>query len=629
MSLLLPLGLLGLISIVVLILIYIIKPNYQQKVISSTYVWKVSLRYKKKSVPINRLRNILIFICQLLILTSISLLLAMPYITAEKTEKINERVIILDQSASMLVETNGETRYERAVDEVKYLVGESTKDGGLVSVILAGDEVSFLAQRQSEEDVDEIYEKLSNLVADGNLQCTYGVANIDEAVGLADEVLVDNPDSEVILVTATEYIDKGSITVVDVSEADEWNVAILNCKAELVENYYTFSIDVGCYGRSQQVTVYCQVTGANGDSTIVLSKTEFFSASEEEQTITFNADDQLSLAGIQIYSFDQLYVYVQEADNFSYDNVFFLYGGTKPTIKIQYASSNSNNFFSTVIMNFREQLKDKWNIELTQTKSGATKGFDLYIYEHTMPAVVPTDGVVLLVDPDTAPEGSGFKLGDVVSVNSDSTLAAGVAHALTNNIDPDNITVSEYRKISADDSYQELLYYAGNPVMLVKEEQNLKIIVLTINLNKSNLPVKMEFPIMMYNIFDYFIPSTLSGYTYQIGDTVTLNARGPLLGVEGPGTKLSIDEFPAQLVLTQPGTYTLTQTTMLGDYIVENFYVGISNYESNITKQVDALPTLHINKKVETQDKDLLVYFAAVLVALLFIEWWLQSRNYF
>jgi hypothetical protein len=553
----------------------------------------------------------------------------MPYITAEKTEKINERVIILDQSASMLVETNGETRYERAVDEVKYLVGESTKDGGLVSVILAGDEVSFLAQRQSEEDVDEIYEKLSNLVADGNLQCTYGVANIDEAVGLADEVLVDNPDSEVILVTATEYIDKGSITVVDVSEADEWNVAILNCKAELVENYYTFSIDVGCYGRSQQVTVYCQVTGANGDSTIVLSKTEFFSASEEEQTITFNADDQLSLAGIQIYSFDQLYVYVQEADNFSYDNVFFLYGGTKPTIKIQYASSNSNNFFSTVIMNFREQLKDKWNIELTQTKSGATKGFDLYIYEHTMPAVVPTDGVVLLVDPDTAPEGSGFKLGDVVSVNSDSTLAAGVAHALTNNIDPDNITVSEYRKISADDSYQELLYYAGNPVMLVKEEQNLKIIVLTINLNKSNLPVKMEFPIMMYNIFDYFIPSTLSGYTYQIGDTVTLNARGPLLGVEGPGTKLSIDEFPAQLVLTQPGTYTLTQTTMLGDYIVENFYVGISNYESNITKQVDALPTLHINKKVETQDKDLLVYFAAVLVALLFIEWWLQSRNYF
>jgi hypothetical protein len=320
---------------------------------------------------------------------------------------------------------------------------------------------------------------------------------------------------------------------------------------------------------------------------------------------------------------------VQEADNFSYDNVFFLYGGTKPTIKIQYASSNSNNFFSTVIMNFREQLKDKWNIELTQTKSGATKGFDLYIYEHTMPAVVPTDGVVLLVDPDTAPEGSGFKLGDVVSVNSDSTLAAGVAHALTNNIDPDNITVSEYRKISADDSYQELLYYAGNPVMLVKEEQNLKIIVLTINLNKSNLPVKMEFPIMMYNIFDYFIPSTLSGYTYQIGDTVTLNARGPLLGVEGPDTKLSIDEFPAQLVLTQPGTYTLTQTTMLGDYIVENFYVGISNYESNITKQVDALPTLHINKKVETQDKDLLVYFAAVLVALLFIEWWLQSRNYF
>ena len=46
MTLLTPLGLLGLIGIIVLIIIYIIKPNYQQKFISSTYVWKLSLKYR-------------------------------------------------------------------------------------------------------------------------------------------------------------------------------------------------------------------------------------------------------------------------------------------------------------------------------------------------------------------------------------------------------------------------------------------------------------------------------------------------------------------------------------------------------------------------------------------------------
>ena len=62
MSLLVPLGLLGLLGIIALIIIYIIKPNYQNKFISSTFIWKLSLKYKKKRIPLNKLRNILLFI---------------------------------------------------------------------------------------------------------------------------------------------------------------------------------------------------------------------------------------------------------------------------------------------------------------------------------------------------------------------------------------------------------------------------------------------------------------------------------------------------------------------------------------------------------------------------------------
>ena len=70
MELLMPLGLLGLLGIAILILIYILKPNYQQKVVSSTYVWKLSLRYRRKQIPINRLLSFLILLCQILIVTA-------------------------------------------------------------------------------------------------------------------------------------------------------------------------------------------------------------------------------------------------------------------------------------------------------------------------------------------------------------------------------------------------------------------------------------------------------------------------------------------------------------------------------------------------------------------------------
>ena len=49
MSLLTPIGLLGFIGLVILFIIYIIKPNYQNKIISSTYVWTLSLKYRKKN----------------------------------------------------------------------------------------------------------------------------------------------------------------------------------------------------------------------------------------------------------------------------------------------------------------------------------------------------------------------------------------------------------------------------------------------------------------------------------------------------------------------------------------------------------------------------------------------------
>ena len=62
MSWLTPLGFLGFIGLIILIIIYIIKPNYQNKIISSTFIWKLSLKLRKKKIPVSKLRNIILFI---------------------------------------------------------------------------------------------------------------------------------------------------------------------------------------------------------------------------------------------------------------------------------------------------------------------------------------------------------------------------------------------------------------------------------------------------------------------------------------------------------------------------------------------------------------------------------------
>ena len=119
MTLLVPLGLLGLLGIVALIIIYIIRPNYQQKFISTTFVWKLSLKYRKKKIPVSKLRNFLLILCQILILTACAVILAQPNKILKAQVEETEIIAIIDSSASMRATSGNQTRFERAVEKVQ------------------------------------------------------------------------------------------------------------------------------------------------------------------------------------------------------------------------------------------------------------------------------------------------------------------------------------------------------------------------------------------------------------------------------------------------------------------------------------------------------------------------------
>ena len=629
MSWLAPIGFLGLIGLIALIVIYIIKPNYQNKVISSTFIWKLSLKYRKKRIPLSKLNNILLFLCQCLILTICALLLAQPVIPSEKMGDENERVIIIDASASMMLADGGVTRFQRAVQQAKELTEGTLSQEGLVSVILADDTPEFLVQRMSWSQSTEINAALDALV-EGKTQCTYGSADMEGAVALAEEVLNYNNEAQVYLYTATTYIEKNGIFVENVAAKDEWNASILNCTAAYDDNnHYEIAVDVGCFGRTELLTVTCQVHGLNGkEQSVTISKSEFCDPTEETKTVVFNTDD---FGAQPLYSFDYLEVYVSVADSFADDNSFFLYGGKKQTIRVQYASSVPNNFFGGAVRTLRETMKNRWNVEfveLAADEQGATEGFDLYIFEHRMPEVMPTDGVVLLVDPTKAPQNSGLIIGETYGVSSTSTLATGVSHDLMKYVDPNRITIAKYNQILSSDGYEELAYYQGNPVLLAKNEEGAKVVVWAFDLNYSNLIAMPDFSFMVYNLFNYYIPATLSSNTFEIGDTVEMTARGTELKVTGNGQEIAFEGNTGSMQISAPGTYTVTQKPMQGEFlIIENFFAKVPSIESDVTKEVDALPYMNIERIHEVAYEDLLFYFAIALVAFMFAEWYLQTKK--
>lgn len=647
MSLLAPLGLIALISLAVLILIYIIKPNYQQKLISSTFVWKLSLKYRKKRVPINKFRNILIFICQFLALTSCAFIISQPVIAAENVETPPEYIVIIDASASMRAQVDGETRFERAIKKAGELSNEAFEKNGWISVIVAGEKAyPLVPTRAGVADKTALETSLKNLIvsAEGDLLgCTFGRADIDGAIDLAEPMVAENPDAVVKLITGTRYIEKGNIEIIDISEDREWNAAILDVRAEIVDNMYNFDIDVAVYGRDMDLEVFIDVKGANfnGEKTSTYRYRKSVQLSGNmPATLTLVTSDEKD----KIFNYEEVWVHFGEdggynMDSFWGDNEYHLYGKRQP-LKIQYYSTLSNNFFSGAFNSLRNVLRNTWNVEYREVPKNSQpeiSGYDLYVFEHKMPTTIPTDGVVILMDIDKVPENVNIKATQLVG--GDFVFAPTESHPIMNRITASDITATRYQRIPDHEGFDVLMTCGEkkDPVLLVKNTVGEKVVIMPFSLNYSNLAVLFDFPKLMYNIVNYFIPPTLNGMKYEVGDTVPLNCRGPSLSVSGPYgfESAEYEEFPIEIKTDIPGTYTLTQMSPRYDddkniiMIIDSFYVQIAPEQSNIFREEDSLKTFFVAKKPEPVDVDLLIYFAAALVTFLFAEWILHSLEQF
>ncbi len=633
MNWLTPLGLLGLIGIAVLILIYILKPNYQQKVVSSTYVWKLSLKYRRKKIPINRLRNILLFLCQVLIIIACALILAQPMLREEDTRIFNEKIVVLENSGNMQAASAGETRFERAVSQIRALTGSTlTEESGAITVIIADESPYFLVQRQrGSQGRQEVYAALDTLLSPETRSDVYGTADIDRAMALAENVLAENPESEVILYTATKYQYSGKVNVQNVAAEGEWNAAVIDGSAEINPDtgYYDFSVEVACFGRNTDLMVYLEIYEANGvPGSMVKLQSPVRCENNETVAYTFNTADDSEF----IFSYDHIHFCLKEDDALPVDNDFYIYGGIRPKVRVQYASSAPNTYFNGFLMTLRDRWTQLWDIdfyEVPRNMAPETEGYDVYIFEHRMPEVLPTDGIVILSDPDRVPQGLDIELG--ARERGQFSLVVGEQHAVTQNVKVENIALTEYTRIVYYDNFIPLMYCGGDPALLVRDTPDSKIVILPYSVNYSNDVIDLyAFPMLMLNIFKYYLPAAFGSPVYEVDDVVQFQARGTELTVTDQNGERPQNEGEENTYrVKRPGTYTVVQKLLSQADLIENFYVKLSAYESNTVREAETFTMPYFEDTKGENDYDLLIYLASALVALLFLEWWLQMRENF
>ena len=621
----LPLGLLGLLAIAALILIYILKPKYQDKKVSSTYVWKLSLRYQKRKVPLQWLKSSLLLIVQILIIIIIAFMMAQPLVVL--ATKTGEKIVVLEASASMLAEDGGKSRFNRAVSEISSLAEKTTAEEDKFTVILADDEPDFIIRRSNSASF--IKQKLSEA------KCSLGGSNLDGAMNLAQGVLRENPQAEVYLYTDCDYADAGKVKVVNMARS-EWNAAVLDFSAKKEKGYYVFTAEVASYGKEAEIAVNLNIDGK--------SQLPKLAQCEKDGTTKLVWDT------LKIAEYESADVHIVAADSFVYDNEFYIYNGNTEKFKVQ-LESNNPGFLNSALHSVA-----RCQVDLVSENSPAqTSGYDLYVYDGTVPAEVPTDGAVWLINPprdqqSLPPEKWGISFASAQRTG-EFQLAADNVNSETykqimKGVSVASMQATQYSRVQRYGydgmaSYESILKCNGEPVLLAKNDNGLKTVVFAFDLHYSTLPVLLiDFPLLINNLCNYSMANTVDNTLYSVGDTVTVNAKpdaekltvsAKYASGEDETTEYT-EEKTVPLNLEKVGVYTVTQTLKTGREVTDSFYVRVSKNESmfNVTGSTLVNPIVIGNgtdTTIQNDTMDIYVYLAAALLAFVCVEWGLQYRE--
>ena len=655
MSFLQPLGLLGLIGVPIIIIIYIIKSRYVQKPVASTFIWKRSLKYVKRKIPLSVILSLLL-ILQILTVVAASLAISRPTV---KPLKSNETIYILDASASMQNTMDGQSRFEIAKE---YILTEAENIGNnsRVSVIFADTKVApeDVLVTRTEDKIDIRYQ-LEDVI------CTDGDADIEGALEEASKIQELNAGATIKLITDKDYENVEGLEVVNISRVGEHNVSILSVVEEtLLTGDYQFTAEVVSYGKGSECVMGIYVDGAfMGSKSVILPNTNMNEGGTVRVIFTPNiltesSETQVIVPITNIKEYKEVKVVIEAKDGIQADNQFLLYSLTKTQPRILFVSSkfksgsdgtvDSTKPTSLTIAlasnGFVTKGEDMFlSVDAVLDSGRSFSGYDLYIFEGVEPPEgedFPTDGAVWLFNPSKIPDvvsGVEILYDNEQSGDFEMMLASqsqtNVYTTITKNLDS-KIGLGKYKPMSHLGNFEKIFSCDNNqPAIIAGTSGGVRMVVTNFDFNHSEWPYKVtDYIILMNNLMTYSLPDVLPSRDFEIGQTVQFNAPAGATQLTFKYEGIILDEttdLDMKFVLDKVGVYEVE--VLFNDETTASYMLPthIPNGESNIVIVGENVVAAEIpaDSVVEAEPIEIFPYLIALLILLLVTEWGVYHRD--
>ncbi len=597
MQFLYPAGTWALAGLLAVLALYILRKEYREQSISSTYLWRRTLEDQTASRPFQKLKSNLLMFLQLLAALLLALSLMRPLLPGAQMG--GETVMIFDVSMSMQAAASGQSRLNQAVSEARRMV-EGMGVADRLTILSAGKKVTHLLSRSA--DRQEAARALDDIQAENGNADVAGALSLARAMGREIENLN-------IVVFSDTFLPQGEegVRYVAVGEGVE-NCAIISLTASRLEEGTAALARIINYGEAKSVTVRCYADGQLCDA----------------RTVEISAGGTQSVRLMVPENAAYIRAEIVEGDGLPADNQRHFVMRERGQKKIALIGQD-NIFLEKALL----QREDVDLIRTTKEDAPSLQNCSLYVYDGELPDPLPQSGSFLILQP--AAQVLGVTPGGTKTPEYALSLAGGtLADRFSNHVSFQGVALKQYAPLSGG---QPVLVSGGDVLISAGEENGSRFVVIGFDLHESNWVLKYDFPIFMMHALNYLMPDVLSNVADALcGDVLSLSLDGrtaKAVALTPAGKSVSLAPPIPALPFDdtgEAGLYTLSQTLLSGETVQTPFVVNVPTTESDVRTVAESSGENQLRAGVTDYGRELTTLLTIALLALMMAEWWVSCR---
>ncbi|HXG91352.1 MAG TPA: BatA and WFA domain-containing protein [Blastocatellia bacterium] len=600
----------------IIIFFYLLKLKRNRRVMPSVMLWQRAMEELEANAPFKKLRRSLLLLLQLLALAAIVFTLARPLVTTRALASGNT-IIIIDSTASMSArDESGSSRLDRAKQLAREMVDGLSRDDR-AAVIESSSRVTVRSSLTSD--------RAALASAINEIRETDAAGNLTDALRLAEQMAKAERDAAIIIISDGANASGDSISSRDSYQtgasnsveprnvglrfvrvgrrADNVAATALNARPTQSGNREMFASIANFGERERTLGVELRVDGRLVDA----------------RTVTVAANDRAGLvfdALPETGGLAELKLAVD--DDLASDNVAYAFLPDARRIRIGVASDNSFLLQALAVNPDFDARKI--------TSSTNLSDYDCVVVEGASSAgLIENARAALAINPADS-SGLWQTTGEI---NQPQISFVDRAHLINSFLNYSDVHIESATRREAAPFLKPIVASGNDGLIFAGEDARRRVVMIGFDLAQSDLPLKIEFPILLANSIAW-----LAGRDALASEKVVRAGQPATIRTNGASAIVTTPSGETEEVAARDGAAIFADTLRAGLYQVKDgapFAASLLNESESNTAPRDSIKTRagEVTGQAETfnSEREVWRWIALIALAVLSFEWWVYHRK--